>query len=193
MTDAAIVFNSSYAWDFDPSDGIEDGTLDFVGVAAHEIGHALGFESGVDELDGNGFGSHSDDSFAFVGSIDFLRFSEDSENAGADIDWTADDRSKYFSIDGGLSVELAGNDHWSTGVAYGDGEQASHWAEGLGLLDPLIATGEAAVFSSADIQAFDVIGYNRSGFASVPEPSGMLIVLGAVGFLVRRRRSRSLV
>ena len=34
--DAAITFNSQFAWDFDPSDGIGAGLFDFVGVAIHE-------------------------------------------------------------------------------------------------------------------------------------------------------------
>ncbi len=46
-------FSNQYVWDFDRSDGITAGAIDFVGVAAHEIGHALGFRSGVDLADAN--------------------------------------------------------------------------------------------------------------------------------------------
>ena len=51
--DASISFSNLFAWDFDRSNGIVAGAFDFVGAAAHEIGHALGFVSGVDVLDGN--------------------------------------------------------------------------------------------------------------------------------------------
>ncbi len=40
-----IGFNSSFNFDFDPSDGITTGQTDFEAVATHEIGHALGFTS----------------------------------------------------------------------------------------------------------------------------------------------------
>ena len=40
--DASITFNSSFSFDFNPSDGITAGQYDFVGIATHEIGHALG-------------------------------------------------------------------------------------------------------------------------------------------------------
>ncbi len=45
-TDASITFSSAFKWTFDASQGVAKGTYDFVGIAAHEIGHALGFVSG---------------------------------------------------------------------------------------------------------------------------------------------------
>jgi hypothetical protein len=50
-TDATITFNNAFAFDFDNSDGVGAGLLDFATVAAHEIGHALGFLSVVDRID----------------------------------------------------------------------------------------------------------------------------------------------
>ena len=49
--DGFINFDSETVWDFDRSDGIEPGAIDFVGVATHEIGHVLGFTSSADDLD----------------------------------------------------------------------------------------------------------------------------------------------
>ncbi|MDQ5847138.1 MAG: NF038122 family metalloprotease, partial [Acidobacteriota bacterium] len=46
---ATISFNKTFAFDFNPDDGIDPGKIDFVGVAAHEIGHALGFTSNSGE------------------------------------------------------------------------------------------------------------------------------------------------
>lgn len=49
--DADINLNSEQPWDFNPDDGIDSSKFDFVGVFAHEIGHALGILSNADILD----------------------------------------------------------------------------------------------------------------------------------------------
>lgn len=46
--DPDITFNTQVSFDFDPSDGVTPGTSSFRDVLAHELGHALGFTSGVD-------------------------------------------------------------------------------------------------------------------------------------------------
>lgn len=40
-----------FSFDFNHNN-VAPGKINFVGVAAHEIGHALGFVSGVDDIDG---------------------------------------------------------------------------------------------------------------------------------------------
>jgi hypothetical protein len=42
---ATISFNKAFSFDFNPDNGINSTSLDFVGTATHEIGHALGFIS----------------------------------------------------------------------------------------------------------------------------------------------------
>ena len=73
-SDAAIAFSSNFAFDFNPDNGIIANQVDFVGVATHEIGHALGFVSGVDILDGNGSGFPSS-AFTYVSPLDTFRYS----------------------------------------------------------------------------------------------------------------------
>ncbi|MEZ6096368.1 MAG: NF038122 family metalloprotease [Pirellulaceae bacterium] len=192
--DVSISFNDQFTWDFDPSDGITTGAIDFVGVAIHEIMHGMGFISGVDILDSNDDGQFHDDELPYVSSLDFTRFSADALNAGADIDWTADNRPKFYSIDGGLTPGSSlggGIDHWSRGVVNGDGRQASHWRDGLGLgvMDPTSApAGFANIVTELDLQALDVIGWNR--FSAVPEGSAFsfVAVLGMANLFRRRRR-----
>jgi len=157
-TDATITFSNQYTWDFDRSDGITYGAFDFVGIAIHEIGHAMGFTSGVDYLDSNP--GQWDYTYTQINPLDLYRFSNGSISVGADIDWTADTRTKFFSIDGG-TTNLA---TFSTGVDYGDGRQASHWKDhlNLGIMDPTAAPGEFLDITSVDIIAWDVIGWDVS-------------------------------
>ena len=179
--DAGISFNSGFSWDFDPSDGIGAGLYDFVGVSIHEIGHALGFSSGVDVVDathGAGPSAPVDlNNFRVHRTLDFYRYS-----APGVLNY-ATGGAPYFSIDGGATSITT----FSTGRHNGDGQQASHWKDnlGIGILDPTGAPGELLVYTQRDNQAMDVIGWDPN---PIPEPSSALLALVALGFTVRRRK-----
>lgn len=196
VEDVAITFSTNFDWDFDPTNGIVGGRFDFVGVAIHEIGHGLGFVSGVDVLDLNDDGAFSDNAFTFVSPVDFARFSPDSIAAGADIDFTADSRDKFYSIDGGVTAGgglVGGMSHFSTGVTNGDGRQASHWKDnlGLGILDPTARPpGQLNVVTDLDLQSLDIIGWDRAALTAVPEPSTLAAFAFGLGFFVCRQRRR---
>jgi len=184
--DASITFSNQFSWDYDAGDGVDANSYDFVGIAVHEIGHSLGFISGVDILDGNSppvNGPFRDDQFIYVAPMDLYRYSLQSAAAGV-IDWTASTVDKYFSLDGGVTSIAS----FSTGVNFGDGRQASHWKDnlGIGIMDPTAARGEALMVSANDLLAFDVIGWN---VAAVPEPSTYaMMALGLLGIAGLRRR-----
>lgn len=201
--DAQITFNSDITFDFDPTDGITDGAFDFVGIATHELGHALGVVSGVDLIDtftdlgpnsetdinGAAAGIGELDNFALFSTFDLFRRSESAFTQDPDaLDLSTGD-GVFFSIDGVLGD---GNDlPLETGVANGSGQQASHLADnlGLGILDPTVAPGELLAITDNDILLLDVIGFDVVGTA-VPEPSSLAVLfsLGSLSLIQRRRR-----
>lgn len=186
-TDGIITFGTTVPFDFNRSNGITGGQWDFVGVAAHEIGHMLGFASGVDILAGNSTAPGLNDNLLrFVSPLDLFKFSSRSTGTGGGngvIDWTADNVDKSFSVDGGTTLLVP----FSHGATF----EESHWknALGLGLMDPTAAAGELLAFSSNDLRAMDVIGFN---LVSVPEPGtyALLSMIGAAAMLYVRRRRR---
>ena len=182
VSDGTLSFNSNLLWDFDPSDGIDSGHYDFVGVATQGLGVMLGGISGVDVLDFNtSLPTDSSDRFfddrvlSFVSPIDLFRFSTDSlslsSTSGSQslIDWTTgrtdaqgQEVDKYFSIDGG-QTKIAS---FSTGVRFGDGYRASGWKADnltgtyLGIFEPSPAAEQRLFITENDRRLMDVIGWD---------------------------------
>lgn len=204
--DSSILMSSDFAFDYDRRDGISGGSLDFVGVMVHEIGHSLGFVSGVDTLDflggdgpllgvydwswsGRGIFNSLED-YALFSVLDLYRYSDYvSAVLPGYLDWSYDSLSggfwgdSYFSIDGGKTASGA----LATGYYNGDGHQASHWKDNLGLgrLDPTLGYGESfELLTSLDRQAFDVIGWDVRAVSDVPEPETLVLFgIGLLGLL----------
>lgn len=177
--DALIRFSSNFSFDFNHGGTIAAGQIDFVGAAAHELGHALGFVSGVDDIDTLN-GAYPGGTFS-SNLLDLFRYSSLSVALGVGVmDYTADNRAKYFSVDGGLTQVAL----FSNGIVYGDGQQASHWKDnlGIGIMDPTAGFGERLDISNNDLRAFDVLGYTV-----VPEPSTGLLFCAGLLFLIRRK------
>ena len=177
--DGNVTFSTNFAFDFDPSDGITANTMDFIGVAIHEIGHALGFVSGVDFLDvyGEGPGTspnegklgYSLNDTSIYSALDMFRYSSDPTGIAPGNGNTLDlsvGGTKFFSVDGGQTA-LFGNT-FSTGRYNGDGQQASHWKDtagcqiGNGLLDPTFCYGQTGYVTGLDLAAYDAMGWNLS-------------------------------
>ena len=172
-----IGFNSAFAFDFDPSDGIDSDKTDFDAVAVHEIGHALGFSSNV------GNRELTPTQPIFLAAMDLFRF-----RPGMSVG-TFPTAQRILSS-GGTQILFAGSGPelaLSTGRPNGTGgdeNQASHWKDDflsgsyLGIMDPTIGRGVRRTITSNDTLAFDLFGYTMMGQAPPPVDDAVALVSG---------------
>lgn len=153
----AIAVNSAYAFDFDPSDGIDADKRDFFAVVLHEMGHVLGFTSavGLQELNASFPTSLS--------VLDLFRV-----KPGTTTETFGSTRRILQSGGDQVFFDGIGELPLSTGrpdASGGDGRQASHWKDEaltgtfIGLMHPALKTGVAESLTASDLRAFEAIGY----------------------------------
>jgi hypothetical protein len=189
--DATIQFNTAFNFDYDNTDGISPGAMDFEAVAAHEIGHALGFISSVDDVD-----QTSATSFAPT-TLDLFRFNiASSPTTAAEFTTLSRDMTPGNNavMDFVLpTAGLTGSEYrMSTGFTNGDGRQASHWKDNaltgsyIGNMDPTLGLGALQPITEQDFRALDLIGWQ---IAAIPEPSTYALgAMGLAGLLLLRRK-----
>ena len=196
--DATITFNTEFSFDFDNRDGVDPGKIDFETVAAHEIGHALGFISIVDDIDFLVAQWVTAD--VAPRPLDLFRF--ENNVPGGDPSNPAEFTvfPRYLAPGGDAitdQIEAIGDAdaelRMSTGRFMGDGRQASHWKDNtltgilIGIMDPTLGYRQVEVVTDADLRALDLIGYEIN--VLIPEPSPLIMVgLVAFGVGIRRRR-----
>jgi hypothetical protein len=166
----SIGFNSSFNFDYDPTDGIDRDKIDFDAVAMHEIGHVLGFISqvGARELDSKlPVAPAVWDIFRLrpgAGSDDFSKAQRILSSGGEQVFNAA-----------GIELPLSTGRPNATG---GDNFQASHWKNDsligdwyIGVMEVGIPSGKRQALTSNDLFALQMMGYKlRSGIEMVPEP-----------------------
>ena len=162
----------SLDWNYDVhAPNLPDNSLDFLSVALHEVGHTLGFISGVDDptwlgivLEGNESGKElKKDKMKAATLLDLFRLSDKSvSDFGGVPDLTISGGNKFFSIDGG-ETNLAAFANGEAVNLGADGYQASHWRQQntpLGIMDPTLTVGQRRTISDLDKLALDVIGWD---------------------------------
>jgi hypothetical protein len=169
---ATISFNKNFLFDFNPDNGIDFDKLDFVAVAAHEIGHSLGFIS-----------SNGEGSTAPLTTWDLFRFRPGTTPAtfptaqrimttgGSQVFYT----TQSFVLGSGTTNELGLSTGGPSGSA-GDGRQSSHWKADeltgnyIGIMDPTISKGEHEPTTENDFSALEILGWNLVSIVAPPAP-----------------------
>jgi len=158
-SDAEMVLNTAFAWDYDPSDGVPGNRQCYQSVVAHEVGHVLGFISFADFQD-------ADD----MAAMDLFRF---QRTPGA-YNYNPSTYPEFQTTPRLVSYNSPNDDHNTDLIVAeyrmsdGDPYQASHFREQtppIGIMDPAQADGETFYpnfYREADLAVFDAIGWDYS-------------------------------
>ncbi|MGG6269421.1 NF038122 family metalloprotease [Leptolyngbya sp. AN03gr2] len=175
--DGVIVFGalqgSTFRWNYDytRTSAAPTNTLDFLSTAMHEIGHILGFVSGVDKpgwlssvpadkAASEEYKQSLERRISYTTPMDLFRYST-LGNGRNDLSYGTVGGRKFFSIDG--TMPLA---EFATGADQmlgGDGFQGSHWKNTTtrtGIMAPALRPEERSWMTDTDLRALDVIGWD---------------------------------
>lgn len=166
--------NAPWSYDFTRSTAASSSQVDFLSTALHEIGHILGFVSGVDapiwttnvynayktgQLNTT-YNSIISNRAQNATTLDLFRFNYDKSSFFPDLSYGQIGGRKGFSIDDGWTFiqGLSSGDNVSLS---GDGEQASHWTRGTNaIMAPTISLGQRMSIGNSDLRAMDVMGWD---------------------------------
>jgi hypothetical protein len=142
-SDGEIGFASDVTYTFDPTNRAVSGKYDFIGVAEHEISEVLGRSF---DLNYNPGGYVPYDLFRFTNGV--RNFSINGTNV-------------YFSINNGLTALK----FFYTNVNIGD---IQDWQSSTppDACDAFVSSGNQLIFSTNDVIALDILGYNTPPITS---------------------------
>jgi hypothetical protein len=193
VIDATMVFNLNFNFDYDRTDGLDSSKWDFQTVAAHEMGHALGFVSDTDDYD------YDPTLFDNATTMDLFRFNKSDIPADA-LEFITKPREMRPGQKA-VFYDLITQYELSTGATRGDGNQASHWKDDfyldqstntlyigslIGIMDPTLGAGIIEDLTVADLRVMELIGYDT---IAIPEPATIALLLVSPVLLLRRQRT----
>lgn len=150
---------------YSPNDTVPSGSLDFFSVALHELGHTLGFVSGVDSPNWINYLTANKKvegkKMTYTYALDMFRLSPESLDYKGTANMSVGGKP-IFSIDGGLTA-LADFSSGTRQDLGGDGNQSSHWKSKnntLGIMDPTLGGGKRRQITELDQISMDVIGWD---------------------------------
>ena len=171
LPDGNIIFNQAIGLDFNNSDGVNPKEIDFETVAAHEIGHVLGFHTVIDDIDtaleAGRVRGRARDRFIQPAPLDLFRFNADDPDGVVTSGDEFSSRTRWLAPGGNPYSAFGerGNVGMSSGVQHGDGNQAVHWrvaepSERIGLMSPMLPVGFSTSITEFDLTAMDLIGWD---------------------------------
>jgi hypothetical protein len=162
----------SLFWNYNYTRTPNSNELDFLSTAVHEIGHILGFVSGVDRPgwmtntvdigQQSVFIENAKQQVKNATPLDLFRWSGVLENdiSYGTVGGSLIDSGRYFSINSGRT-KIADFSTGSDTARGGDGSQASHWKHGTAsIMSPKLQLGTRPKVSAVDLRALDVIGWD---------------------------------
>lgn len=165
-SDGSIVFNPGFVFDYNLKNGLDRYKTDFLSVAIHELGHLLGYISGVDILD-----SARPSEYYYPSILDISRFdSVPTSYTSSEREATPQHPNHIMYSDSlARSPSLP---RFSRGYRTGNGFQASHWEPDeetgvyLGIMDPSLGPGQYMRHTNFDLVAFQELGYKVNSHAT---------------------------
>lgn len=150
-THALITVNSNFTWDYDPTNGITAGSVCFQSALAHEVGHALGFNSAVDLP------------VTIPVQQDVFRFQRTTGNPTNYANFQTMTRLVDALPDDDAELDLVNFEYsMEDSTPFG----AGHFREALpniGLMDPALSNGETfypEFLQTSDKRVLDALGYD---------------------------------
>lgn len=139
VMDGKVGFSTQYAWTFDSTNGVAGGTYDFLGVAMSEISSVLGRMSGLGPAGSN----------AAPSALDMFRCSSGTNSFSFGT-------ASTFAIDGCKTALQNFNSRTTGDTGDWDNSNPADTANAFKY------AGQKYVFTSADLIAMDVIGWNTT-------------------------------